>query len=113
MATAVGQWCCMNPTIEAKLTAVHAICVRRRVRLLGLFGSATGASFDPTRSDVDVLVEFDQMDPPEHADCYFGLAEDLEALFGRPVDLVERSTIHNRYLRKAVDDTLVVVHDAA
>lgn len=103
----------MNPLILQKLPEVHEICARRHVRRLCLFGSATGASFNPAESDLDFLVEFAVMPPAQHADSYFGLAEDLEALFGRPVDLVEPSTIRNRFFRKAVDDTLVVVHDAA
>jgi predicted nucleotidyltransferase len=37
------------------------------VRRLSLFGSATDERFDPERSDVDVLVEFEKMKPSEHA----------------------------------------------
>jgi predicted nucleotidyltransferase len=56
------------------------------VRRLNLFGSAARGDFDPQRSDVDFLVEFDRT----HTDAlYFGLKEALEGLLGRPVDLVE------------------------
>ena len=41
-----------------------------------------------TRSDVDLLVEFDQRPNGSYADRYFGLLEDLSALLHRPVDLV-------------------------
>lgn len=50
------------------------------MRRLSLFGSATSERFDSSRSDVDVLVEFEKMVPTEHAGHYFGLQEDLEAL---------------------------------
>ena len=33
-------------------------------------------------------MSFERRDPPELFDRYFGLEEDLEALFGRRVDLV-------------------------
>jgi len=49
---------------------------------LELFGSATTGAFDPQTSDLDFLVEFnpDREDSLFHR--YFGLNEDLEALFG-------------------------------
>jgi hypothetical protein len=34
---------------------------------------------------------------------FFGLAEALEALFGRPVDLVEDGAVRNPYLRAGID----------
>jgi len=50
------------------------------------------------------------MTPSEHADAYFGLMEDLEALLGRPVDLVEMEPVRNPYFRKSVDDSRVLVY---
>jgi len=60
-----------------------------------------------------LLVEFEKMPPSEHADQYFGLAEDLERLFGRPVDLVEAGPIRNPYFRKSLEDTQVEIYAAA
>ena len=62
-----------------------------RVRRLELFGSAADDSFDPGRSDVDFLVEFETLADGEHADAYFGLKESLASLLARPVDLVMTS----------------------
>lgn len=59
---------------------VARVCREHRVRRLSLFGSSTSERFDPERSDVDVLVEFEKMRPAEHATHYFGLQEDLRAL---------------------------------
>jgi predicted nucleotidyltransferase len=70
-------------------------CRRRHVRSLSLFGSAARNDFDAARSDLDFLVTFEPMPPSLHADCFFGLQEDLEAAFGRPVDLVEPKAIRN------------------
>jgi predicted nucleotidyltransferase len=53
------------------------------------------------------------MTPAEHADQYFGLTEDLENLFGRPVDLVEAEPIRNPYFRKSLEDTKVEIYAAA
>jgi predicted nucleotidyltransferase len=92
---------------------VAQICVRHRVRRLSVFGSATTPGFDPATSDVDLLVEFDKMPPAEHADHYFGLQEDLEALLERPVDLVEPGPIRNPYFRQSVEATKVLLFEAA
>lgn len=78
------------------------LCRRYGVRRLDLFGSAATGAFDPSRSDVDFLVEFDE-DPTRLFDRYFGLKESLEALFGRPVDLVTESSLVNPYFRARVE----------
>jgi len=88
------------------------ICRRHRVQRIELFGSATGAAFDPARSDLDFLVTFQDLDFNHYADAYFGLLEDLQALFQRPVDLVVPSAITNPYFRQAVDSTRTLLYAA-
>lgn len=84
--------------------ALHDLCRRFRVRRLDLFGSAaTGRGFDPRRSDLDLLVAFETLPPVEYAEAYFGLREALEALSGRPVDLVTEAALENPYLRRRVE----------
>ena len=39
---------------------LQALCRRFHVRRLDLFGSAARGDFDPVRSDIDFLVEFDR-----------------------------------------------------
>ena len=67
-----------------------------------LFGSALTDRFDPERSDVDLLVEF-QGGIEDPFDAYFGLKEDLEAYFGRSFDLVMSNAIRNPYFRSEVE----------
>jgi len=103
----------MNAVIESKLPDIRALCAKYGVRRLSVFGSATSDGFDPARSDVDVLVEFQPMPPAHHADAYFALVAELARLFGRPVDLVETEAIRNRYFMDAVRRSEMVVYDAA
>ena len=103
----------MHALIKDKFLELTEICVKRNVRMLALFGSAATDRFDPSNSDMDFLVEFNAAQPAIHADNYFGLMEDLETLFGIPVDLVELSTIKNPYFREAVEESLIRVYDAA
>jgi uncharacterized protein len=59
-----------------------------------VFGSAARGDFDASRSDIDFLVEFDRSNPEAMTlHTYLGLKESLEALLGRPVDLVDRQAV--------------------
>jgi uncharacterized protein len=86
------------------------VCRRYRVRSLAVFGSAARDDFDPARSDVDLLVEFEALPPGGYADAYFGLRESLEELFGRDVDLVAPSAIRNPYIRADAERTRTLVY---
>ena len=103
----------MIAAIELRRDEIGRVCRKHRVRRLSLFGSATSERFAPSRSDVDVLVEFEKMVPTEHAGHYFGLQEDLEAVLRSPVDLVEAGPIRNPYFRQTVDASKVLLFEAA
>lgn len=81
---------------------IAELCGRHHVRRLDVFGSAATGDFDPARSDLDFLVEFDDLPPVAFADAFFGLREGLEALFSRPVDLVTPESVVNPYLRASI-----------
>src|SRR5580693_8801954 len=102
----------MNGLIEEKRPELERICCRRHVKCIELFGSAARDDFDPQHSDLDFLVTFRTLAPGQHADSYFGLLEDLETLFGRPVDLVVATAIKNPYFRQAVESTKTLVYAA-
>jgi len=100
----------MQQIITQSLPEIIRICTHRKVRLLAVFGSVTDDRFNPDKSDLDLLVEFEKMQPAEHAEQYFGLAEDLELLFNRPVDLVELGPIRNPDFRKSIEETQVEIY---
>jgi predicted nucleotidyltransferase len=102
----------MHPTIHAHVDEIRALCRARHVRRLDLIGSAARDEFDPGRSDVDFLVEFEPLGPGTAADTYFGLQEDLERLLGRRVDLVMTGAATNPYFRKTVDEMKVTLYAA-
>ena len=93
----------MTALVESKLAEIAELCREHRVRRLDVFGSAAGEHFDPQTSDLDFLVEFLPLERGTQADTYFGLLEGLQALFGRPVDLVMARAIRNRYFLEAVE----------
>lgn len=88
-----------------KLEALAELCRRFHVRTLHVFGSAVTGRFDPARSDLDFLVEFEEPCPPVPGDRWFGFGRELEALFGRPVDVLFESSLKNPFLRRSVEAT--------
>jgi uncharacterized protein len=102
----------VNRLIEEKREDLERICRHHRVQRIELFGSAAGIGFDPTRSDLDFLVTFQELAFNQYADAYFGLLEDLQTLFQRPVDLVVASAIQNPYFRQAVESTRTLIYAA-
>ncbi|MBF0627048.1 MAG: nucleotidyltransferase domain-containing protein [Magnetococcales bacterium] len=102
----------IQPVITEKLADISHLCVRHGVHQLDLFGSAVGEAFDPKSSDLDFLVEFVELTPAAHADAFFGLMEDLEKLFGRAVDLVEKRAIRNPYFQQTITEKQINVFHA-
>ena len=83
----------VTPIVAKHLDEIRELCDRYGVRRLDLFGSATTDRFDPATSDLDFLVDFADRSPG-YADRYMAVAEGLEAILGRCVDLVtERSVV--------------------
>jgi len=91
---------------------VAELCRRFGVRRLDLFGSATRDDFEEPRSDVDFLVEFLEEGVGPDLDAYFGLKEGLEALLGRPVDLVMPEAVTNPYVRADIARDRTTVYAA-
>jgi predicted nucleotidyltransferase/uncharacterized protein with HEPN domain len=86
--------------VERNLPAITELCQRFGVRRLDLFGSAATGRFDPERSDLDFLVEFE---PEAQGKSYFRLLEEFEKLFGREVDLLTEPGLENPYLRRRIE----------
>ena len=80
-------------------------CRRLNVRRLDVFGSAARGNFDPGRSDIDFLVEFVDHDKPGIARRYLDLADSLEALFRRKVDLVTTESVSKPRFRANLEAT--------
>lgn len=100
------------PLTQQQQRQISDLCTAHRVRRLALFGSATDESFDPAQSDLDFLVEFQDLGPGEYADAYFGLLEGLQGLFSRPIDLVMASAIDNPYLAREIRHSEVELYAA-
>ncbi|MEE4298585.1 MAG: nucleotidyltransferase domain-containing protein [Pseudomonadales bacterium] len=92
----------MTPLIDPHRSDVETLCREAGARRLDVFGSAVRGDFDPEVSDLDFLVEFDDVAPAEYARAFFSLKEGLVALFRRPVDLLTDASLTNPFFRERV-----------
>jgi len=99
--------------VSINSTLLAEVCRRHHIQRLSLFGSVLRDDFDPTRSDVDVLVEFDNKG--RETLTYFKLARianELQDVLGYRVDLSMADSIHPK-LRSRILSTAEVAYDAA
>lgn len=101
----------MITPLDSQLPQITALCQRHGVAHLELFGSATGADFKADSSDFDFLVELDTQAPGSRAKRWTELADALEQLLGRHVDLVNPRYIRNPYFLQAVNSSRTVIYD--
>ena len=88
--------------------AVAAFCRARGIRKLSLFGSVLRDDFDPGRSDVDVLAEFE---PEVHPGLkFFGYGDELAEIIGRKVDFNTPKWL-SKYFRGKVQREAVLVYE--
>lgn len=81
----------MTSNISADPGRLAEFCQRWNVAELSIFGSALRSDFGPG-SDIDLLVRFRPGD--RHTLFHIvQMQQELESIFGRPVDLVERAAV--------------------
>jgi len=88
------------PNIDVPIEAIAEFCQRWGITEFALFGSVLRDDFGPD-SDVDVMVTF-QDDVRLTLNRFVGVKDELELLFGRPVDLLTRQAIEDspNYIRR-------------
>ena len=96
--------------IERNIDILITLCKQHKVKELYIFGSILTSKFNDS-SDIDFLVQFENVDLLEYADNYFDFKEKLEKLFGREIDLLENQAIHNPIFRKILDREKRIVCD--
>lgn len=102
----------MTGLIERHREDLLRLCREYDVRRLDLFGSAAKGNFDPQRSDLDFVVDFNNLNVENAADRFLGLLVDLEGLFGRRVDLVSYRAVRNPYFKQVIDQTRITLYAA-
>ncbi len=102
----------MVDLISDNLDAVADLCRKYGVRKLEVFGSAATGEFDPETSDIDLIYEFSDTSPGL-VKRFLAFADDLEAVFGRRVDLIANGPLENPYFRYAVNKSRITIYELA
>ncbi len=90
----------INIRIDVPTDKLVSLAKRHALKELALFGSVLTGNFTP-ESDIDVLIEF----LPDYQASLFDIVEvkdELEAIFGRKIDVVEKTGLRNPFRRHAI-----------
>ncbi len=93
----------MKPAVAQHLTEIKQLLRKYGVEQAYLFGSAARATMTEN-SDVDFIIRFPaDMDYTTYAENYFALAEALETLLQKKVELVTEKTLKNPNLLQTIN----------
>jgi hypothetical protein len=95
--------------VDKNIDKIRDLCAKHKVGRLFAFGSVLTNRFK-NNSDIDFVVDFNEVDLYDYADNYFDLKYSLENLFKRDVDLLEDKAINNPYLRQSIDSSKQLIY---
>ena len=87
---------------------IAAFCRERGIHKMSLFGSVMRDDFDPERSDVDVLVEFQPGALNGVGWDYFGYGDELAEIIGHRVDFCSKL---NQRILPHVQKQMVTIYE--
>ncbi len=90
----------MSPKISIDHSKIAVFCQKWKIVEFAVFGSVLRDDFRPD-SDVDVLVTFGPGGGISF-DNRVDMLDELKAMFGRDVDLVEKNAIRNPFRRHSI-----------
>ncbi len=84
-----------------------------RVKKLYVFGSLLTDRFDEEKSDVDLLVEFDEtgLQPEEIGELFLHFLSALEDLLEKKIDLLRNKSFKNIYFQQELDKTKILIYE--
>ncbi len=96
--------------IKDKYDEFINLCHSHSVITIYAFGSSITEHFDPTKSDIDLIVKLDIDDPLDRGEAFLSLWNKIEDLFKRKVDLITDGSIRNPYLKANIDRTKKLIY---
>jgi predicted nucleotidyltransferase len=105
--------------IQNNIKAIADACKQHHVKELFLFGSAARSGDFTDSSDIDILVNFENL-PLDTNEQVFYIVENrdkfqqrLEQVFKRDIDLIEESKISNKYLRYFINKDKKLLYEVS
>ena len=96
--------------IQRNIDKLTQLCKQHKVRELYIYGSVLSDHFNDN-SDIDFLVQFDNIELLDYFNNYMDFKENLEKLLDRHVDLTENQAIRNPVFRKIVDRDKQIIYE--
>ena len=96
--------------IQQHIETILMLCKQHHVERLYLFGSALSSNFNDN-SDIDLLIQFGDVNLADYFSNYMDLKEKLEELFNRPVDLVEEQAVRNPIFRQVLNREKKIIYE--
>ena len=97
--------------LENYIEQINRLCENHKVKQLYAFGSVLEKRFSD-KSDIDLIVDFQSVDPIDYAENYFALKFSLQDLLERPIDLLEQRAILNKYLLQSINESKRLIYEA-
>ena len=100
--------------IDFDRDAIVEFCRKWTIREMSLFGSVLNAEEFRAESDVDVLVVFEEgpRDWGPWGSKWEEMSAELETIFGRKADIVERRLVKNPFIRHSILTTHRTIYAA-
>lgn len=98
----------MNALLNTYHEKIAKLCQEYNVNKLYAFGSVLRDDFND-ESDIDFVVDFNQVPLQNYADNYFDLNFKLQDLLQREVDLIDTKSLKNPYFKSEVDSHKVLI----
>lgn len=96
---------------DIQTDALREACKAYKVKELYAFGSLVSGGFAET-SDLDFLVRFERTGSDGAFDQFMGFKDRLEALYGRPVDLLTLKLFRNPLFQQEIDRSKSLIYAA-
>ena len=90
----------MNAKLTLPIEKIEKFCLKWNIVEFSLFGSILRDDFEP-ESDIDILISLSEKADLDLYD-WITMIKELEGIFGREVDLVEKSTLRNPFRRHSI-----------
>lgn len=100
----------INQLIAPVKKKFYELCDQSRINQLYAFGSSVRGDFEK-ESDLDFLVVLDEKPSLDRGRRLWNFWNRLEELFGRKVDLLTERQLSNKYLKKSIDRSKMLVYD--
>lgn len=97
-------------TLEKHIGEISQLCEMHKVARLYAFGSVLTSDFT-AKSDIDLIVDFNDIPLEQYADNYYQFKSSLENTLHRPVDLLEEKAIRNPYFKSEVQKKRQLVYE--